>query len=73
MHYPPLLEDGEGTALPTDRKVFRLPVPVRPPAREALRTAFNGEKNGVLYQNVSCDGLDFRLWETQIARPFCSQ
>ena len=30
---------------------------------EGLRTAFNGEKNGVKYACTSCDGLGFRLLE----------
>ncbi len=74
MHYPPLLEDGEETGFTELIEKYSACLCLYGHLHgEALRTAFNGEKNGVLYQNVSCDGLDFRLWETQIARPFCSQ
>ena len=30
---------------------------------EGLRGAFSGERNGVVYHQVSCDGLGFRLRE----------
>lgn len=31
----------------------------------SIRSALNGERNGVNYQLTSCDALDFRLWEWQ--------
>lgn len=64
LHYPPFnerQEDSEFTQL-LERYGVRHCVYGHLHA-EGLRGAFSGERNGVVYHQVSCDGLGFRLRE----------
>ncbi len=63
-HFPPLFEDG------ADTDVTRLIAKYRASAvvyghlhGAALKSAFNGMKDGIPYACVSCDGLGFMLHE----------
>ena len=62
MHYPPLLQSDRQT-------VFTEVLEARKNIRcvvyghlhgDAFRNAFTGEKQGIHYEAVSCDGIDFR-------------
>jgi len=62
MHYPPFLPACDGfsdilTAFNVDMCVYGHL------HGAGLQWAFNGEKDGVMYHQVSCDGLGFRLLE----------
>lgn len=69
MHYPPLYDlerDTEFTALlekyPVDMVVYGHL------HGAGLRVGFRGEHRGIRYELVSCDGLDFRLAEIELAK-----
>lgn len=65
LHYPPFLgEKGEDTPFSQLLEAYGVRHCVYGHLHgEGLRAAFTGEKNGVDYHLVSCDGLDFQLHE----------
>lgn len=64
LHYPPLLVDGQASGFTQLLEAYAARACVYGHLHgEALRGAFNGVHNGILYKNASCDGLGFRLLE----------
>lgn len=71
MHYPPLYDLERETDFTALLEKYPVHTVVYGHLHGAgLRVAFQGEKQGVCYQLVSCDGLDFRLAEIQLAEKF---
>lgn len=64
MHYPPLNELGEESGFTSLIEASGVPLVVYGHLHaEGLHFAFQGQRNGVEYANVSCDGLGFTLKE----------
>ncbi|MDR3086236.1 MAG: metallophosphoesterase [Christensenellaceae bacterium] len=67
LHYPPSLEGGEKTGFTELFSAYGVKAAVYGHLHaEGLAGAFNGPIGGVHYQNVSCDGLGFKLKELHI-------
>ena len=64
LHFPPFGDRKEGSGFTELLEKYGVNTCVYGHLHgEGLRTAFNGEKNGVKYACTSCDGLGFRLLE----------
>lgn len=62
VHYPPVEADGSDTPVSVLMEKYAVSDVVYGHIHGAgTRNAFRGEKNGVRYHFVSCDGLDFKL------------
>ena len=64
MHYPPFNEKREPTGFTELMEKFGVDTVLYGHLHDAsAHQSFNGIHNGILYQNVSCDFLDFKLKE----------
>lgn len=62
LHYPPFADKNQPTEVTALLERFGVRHAVYGHLHgQSLQNAFTGERNGVLYHSVSCDGLGFRL------------
>ena len=62
MHYPPLTDICRDTGFSELMEKYQVSDVVYGHLHGiGIKTAFRGEHNGIRYQLVSCDSLDFRL------------
>ena len=69
MHYPPFNEKRDSTGFTELFEKFGVDTVLYGHLHDASAfMSFNGIHNGVLYQNVSCDFLDFKLKKIELNR-----
>ncbi len=68
MHYPPFNEKREPTGFTELFERYGVETVIYGHLHDASASqSFNGVHNGILYQNVSCDFLNFKLKEIEIS------
>jgi len=69
MHYPPFNEKREQTGFTELMEKYGVDTVLYGHLHDASAyQSFNGVHNGILYQNVSCDFLDFKLKKIELAQ-----
>ena len=69
MHYPPFNEKREPTGFTELFEKYGVDTVIYGHLHDASAyQSFNGVHNGILYQNVSCDFLNFKLKEIELSR-----